>query len=269
MSSALDLARSLPGSPIELFDLLALVHLTVARGDMDRAACVIGSLRPSLPWLEVYMSETQLSEYHELLGQVRDALDVPVVAYNVSGEYAMLKAAAQKGWIDEDRVMLETLTVDAKSVKADARDLMNGTGEVVAGEVTGRATMTWDNVRKLLEFTNLPQGVDPSAVEVKVVNNKIELRIPFQYQGFKVTIIANGNMVVEAGKVRLKLDSVTTDQGSLPKFVNDLIQANKSRLQVTVRLPGLPYNLVINSAETTDAGLLVIASAKNVLLTGQ
>jgi hypothetical protein len=111
--------------------------------------------------------------------------------------------------------------------------------------------------------------VDPSAVDVKVVNNKIELRIPFVYQGFKVTIIANGNMVVESGKVRLKLESVTTDQGNLPKFVNDIIQANKSRLQVTVKLPGLPYNLVINSAETTESGLLVIASAKNVPLSGQ
>lgn len=191
----------------------------------------------------------------------------PFLTQVLAGKYEKITIALTSPQIEN--VKLETLTVDAKSVKADARDLMNGTGEVVAGEVTGRATMTWDNVRKLLEFTNLPQGVDPSAVDVKVVNNKIELRIPFQYQGFKVTIIANGNMVVEAGKVRLKLESVTTDQGSLPKFVNDLIQANKSRLQVTVRLPGLPYNLVINSAETTDAGLLVIASAKNVLLTGQ
>ena len=35
---------------------------------------------------------------------------MPVAAYNVSGEYAMVKAAAQKGWIDEERIVLETLT---------------------------------------------------------------------------------------------------------------------------------------------------------------
>ena len=34
---------------------------------------------------------------------------MPIAAYNVSGEYAMLKAAAEKGWIDHDRVMMETL----------------------------------------------------------------------------------------------------------------------------------------------------------------
>jgi porphobilinogen synthase len=41
---------------------------------------------------------------------VRDAFDVPVGAYNVSGEYAMVKAAAEKGWVDEKRVVLEILT---------------------------------------------------------------------------------------------------------------------------------------------------------------
>jgi porphobilinogen synthase len=40
----------------------------------------------------------------------RDTFDAPLVAYNVSGEYAMIKAAAQLGWIDERRVTLETLT---------------------------------------------------------------------------------------------------------------------------------------------------------------
>ena len=41
---------------------------------------------------------------------MRDRFDVPVGAYNVSGEYAMVKAAAQKGWIEEKRVVLEILT---------------------------------------------------------------------------------------------------------------------------------------------------------------
>jgi porphobilinogen synthase len=48
--------------------------------------------------------------YLDIIARVRDEVDLPVCAYNVSGEYAMLKAAAQKGWIDYDRVMMETLT---------------------------------------------------------------------------------------------------------------------------------------------------------------
>jgi porphobilinogen synthase len=47
--------------------------------------------------------------YLDVIRQVREAVDVPVAAYHVSGEYAMLKAAAANGWIDEDRVLLETM----------------------------------------------------------------------------------------------------------------------------------------------------------------
>lgn len=48
--------------------------------------------------------------YLDILSMVRKRFDVPIAAYHVSGEYALIKAAAQKGWIDEERVMLETLT---------------------------------------------------------------------------------------------------------------------------------------------------------------
>src|SRR5215211_7152672 len=48
--------------------------------------------------------------YLDILRMVRDRFDVPLAAYHVSGEYALIKAAAQKGWIDEERVMMETLT---------------------------------------------------------------------------------------------------------------------------------------------------------------
>lgn len=47
--------------------------------------------------------------YLDVISEVRNEFDLPIAAYNVSGEYAMLKAAAQKGWIDYDRAMLETL----------------------------------------------------------------------------------------------------------------------------------------------------------------
>jgi porphobilinogen synthase len=48
--------------------------------------------------------------YLDIIRQVRDRTDLPVAAYNVSGEYSMLKAAIANGWLDEERVILETLT---------------------------------------------------------------------------------------------------------------------------------------------------------------
>lgn len=47
--------------------------------------------------------------YMDVIAQLKQVSDVPVAAYNVSGEYAMVKAAARNGWIDEKKVVLETL----------------------------------------------------------------------------------------------------------------------------------------------------------------
>ena len=64
--------------------------------DLEEGADMV-MVKPALPYLDV-------------IRRVKDAFDVPVGAYNVSGEYAMVKAAAQKGWLDEKRVVLEILT---------------------------------------------------------------------------------------------------------------------------------------------------------------
>ena len=64
--------------------------------DLDEGADMV-MVKPALPYLDVIRT-------------VRDKFDVPVGAYNVSGEYAMVKAAAAKGWLDEQRVTLEILT---------------------------------------------------------------------------------------------------------------------------------------------------------------
>jgi len=48
--------------------------------------------------------------YLDVIARVKKAFRYPTAAYHVSGEYAMLKAAARNGWIDEPRAMLETLT---------------------------------------------------------------------------------------------------------------------------------------------------------------
>lgn len=58
--------------------------------------------------------------YLDIVRMVRDRFDLPLAAYHVSGEYAMIKAAAERGWIDERRVMLETLT----SIKRAGADII-------------------------------------------------------------------------------------------------------------------------------------------------
>jgi porphobilinogen synthase len=64
--------------------------------DIDEGADAI-MIKPALPYLDVIRA-------------VRESFDLPVAAYNVSGEYAMVKAAAQAGWLDERQAALESLT---------------------------------------------------------------------------------------------------------------------------------------------------------------
>ncbi|WP_321530601.1 porphobilinogen synthase [uncultured Desulfuromonas sp.] len=56
--------------------------------------------------------------YLDILRDIKERFDLPLVAYNVSGEYSMVKAAAEKGWIDHDRVVMETL-IGMKRAGAD------------------------------------------------------------------------------------------------------------------------------------------------------
>jgi porphobilinogen synthase len=65
------------------------------RLDIQEGADII-MVKPALPYLDV-------------IARVKEAFDIPVAAYNVSGEYAMIKAAAQMGWIDGERAMMECL----------------------------------------------------------------------------------------------------------------------------------------------------------------
>ena len=88
-----------------------------AFGDRRAYQMDAGNAREALREAELDYSEgadilmvKPATTYLDILKQVHDRFDLPLAAYHVSGEYAMIKAAAERGWIDERRVMLETLT---------------------------------------------------------------------------------------------------------------------------------------------------------------
>jgi porphobilinogen synthase len=83
--------RTYQQDPPNVREALREVALDVAEG------ADIVMVKPALPYLDV-------------VSAVRAAVDIPVAAYQISGEFAMVEAAAAKGWIDRDRAMLETLT---------------------------------------------------------------------------------------------------------------------------------------------------------------
>ncbi|MBF0153171.1 MAG: porphobilinogen synthase [Magnetococcales bacterium] len=83
--------RSYQMDPANRREAIREVSLDVAEG------ADIVMVKPGLPYLDI-------------LREVRDRFDLPLAVYNVSGEYAMVKAAASQGWINEDRIVLETMT---------------------------------------------------------------------------------------------------------------------------------------------------------------
>jgi porphobilinogen synthase len=84
----------------------ALEAIREATMDVEEGADII-MVKPALSYLDI-------------ICRVRDEIDLPVAAYNVSGEYAMIKAAEQMGWIDGTKVMMETLT----SIKRAGADMI-------------------------------------------------------------------------------------------------------------------------------------------------
>jgi len=74
--------------------------------DVQEGADII-MVKPALPYLDIIRA-------------VREGFDLPVAAYNVSGEYSMIKAACERGWLEEERVMLEVLT----AIKRAGADLI-------------------------------------------------------------------------------------------------------------------------------------------------
>jgi len=69
--------------------------ITETRRDIEEGADIV-MVKPGMAYLDI-------------IRDLRETIDTPIAAYQVSGEYAMLKAAAEKGWLDHDAVMMEQL----------------------------------------------------------------------------------------------------------------------------------------------------------------
>jgi len=88
--------------------------------DIEEGADIV-MVKPALPYLDI-------------ISRVREQFDLPVAAYQVSGEYAMVKATAERGWIDHDRVMMESLTC----IKRAGADIILTYFAKEAGQLLGK-----------------------------------------------------------------------------------------------------------------------------------
>ena len=188
----------------------------------------------------------------------------PFLTQVLGGTYEKITITADKPQSND--IKLEKMTLVASNVKAAASDLLNGRGPVIAENITGTATMSWDTVRTLISLANLPVPFDPAQLQVKVVNNNVELRLPIELGTYRTTLIAKGQINVAEGQVKIKLTDVSTEGGELPRAARTAFDAFKSRLTATIRTPKMPYTLTIRSVDTDSSGVRVTATAANVQL---
>lgn len=163
-------------------------------------------------------------------------------------------------------IKLERMTLVATDVAANASDLINGRGPVIAAQVTGTAVMTWDTVRSLIRLDNLSLPFDPSELAIKVANGKIELRLPVSLAGVSTTLLANGEINAVGGRIELRILDVTTEGAQLPSAAKSLLDQVRGRLKATISTPRMPFNLVVDDVKSTASGVSVRASANGIHL---
>ena len=110
--------------------------------DVEEGADML-MVKPALPYLDI-------------LAALRQRFDLPLAAYHVSGEYAMLKAAAERGWIDYDRVMMESLV----AIRRAGADLILTYARARGGAAAGRGV---GGMNVLHDLWNAPSRSSPAA----------------------------------------------------------------------------------------------------------
>ncbi len=105
--------------------------------------------------------------YLDVIRRVKETFDVPVAAYNVSGEYAMIKAAAENGWIDERAVVLENLIGDAAGRGRPDHHVPREGDRQVAGMKDERSQQLMERAQRVI-----PGGVNSPVRAFKAVGGR-------------------------------------------------------------------------------------------------
>jgi len=160
-------------------------------------------------------------------------------------------------------VTFDTLDVVADGVNASTSAVINRTGTITADTVTGTTSLGWAGVNKLMNTSGFGgAGASASAMP----DGQVQVKVPVSLAGISTTIVATGNLTVGQGVAHLKINNVTAEGGTLPSVINGLVGSIKQSLSVDIKIPPLPYGLVVKDVKASQQGLAVTATAANVAL---
>jgi hypothetical protein len=190
----------------------------------------------------------------------------PFLTQVVAGHYDKINITipkpASKG------VQLESLHVVATGVNADTASVISGSGQVEADRVVGTADLDWSSVEQLIDLSSAQQyGIDPSTIKITSGGNgQISMSVPVTIAGISLTAQATGAISVSQNVLHAKITKVAAPDSALPSLITNQLSSLVSRLSFDVRIPQLPYNMVIDSVTTTADGVAISASADHVVL---
>jgi LmeA-like phospholipid-binding len=229
----------------------------------------------------VNVAENRLADQAVTAMRERDITSADKPGVSIGGFPFLTQVLAgkyQKVTIDVDRprsgdVTLDHLTVVANQVHAPLDTIRSGQGQVTADTVTGTAKMGWDVVRGLIDTTPLRQvpGLDISKLNIAVKDNKVNMSAPIAFAGISLTLQTAGTLTVSKGEVRVQIEDLraVSPNGGTSAIAPSFLNQYRDRLNVKIAVPSLPYDLVINKVRTSDAGVVVTATASNVVLAGK
>lgn len=233
---------------------------------------ILGGLLVAADRIGLYVAESTLADQAAAEMKARsitsasppevDIAGFPFLTQVVAGTYDQVTIAIKAP--EAGTVRLEELTVVATGVHAPLEVVTSQQGQVVADRVTGSTRMSWDSLSSLLDLAGLP-GLDASTVQLTVVDNQVRLKLPVAVLGQHATIVVTGALTVAGGKVKLDVAEVGVEGDQVPPGV---ATQYRQKLSAEFAVPALPYALTVDKVQTTSSGIVLTASAENVVLAG-
>jgi hypothetical protein len=185
----------------------------------------------------------------------------PFLTQVAGGKYQKITISVDKP--STQGVTLDNFVAVATDVRAKAGDLMHGRGPITADKVVGTGHLPWDQVTKLITLT----GVDASNITLTADDQgKITAKVPVAALGLETTVVITGTVTVASGTAKVTVEQVTAEGGNTGPLLNTLLSRIKQALTIQIKVPKLPYNLVLTDAKAAANGLTVTAEAAKVSL---
>jgi LmeA-like phospholipid-binding len=192
----------------------------------------------------------------------------PFLTQVISGHYQRIDITvpdpASRG------VRLDSLTVSARNVNASTGTLLSGNGQIEADSVVGTGQLGWASFMQLVDLSGVRQyGIDPKQLKIGSTDSgNLSIEAPANLHGQSFNIQATGKLSVNKNVLHVAVSNVTTSDSGLPSLLQPVLAAIAKQLTFDVRIPQLPYRLVLDTVRANPNGIAITASAHDVVLGG-